>query len=259
MLSGSLFVRNAIKLDYCVRESIASISELCDEVVVLDCQSDDGTTDMLLNYCRGLPNVKYMTNGDWRCANDYTKLKILANACIRETRHPWHFMIQADEVLHENSFEWIREIIKYPSHKNTAYGVRRFNLFGTMDRYISLGMPTKPCSDRPVRLARRHIMAGGDAESLVGAHPNYSYLDKLFLFHYGYVRHDKQNVDKAVEMQSWFFGGNGNTARVDGRLLEMQKRGVWEPEKLIDPKWLDPLPLAHPKFSRVWVSDRTKK
>ena len=60
-LGGSLFVRNAIQYDYCVEEAIESLAACCDEVFVLDCQSDDGTTEKLGDWISSSPfsNIKY--------------------------------------------------------------------------------------------------------------------------------------------------------------------------------------------------------
>ena len=46
-VSGFTFVRNAVKYDYPVVESIASILPLCDEVVVAVGQSEDGTRALI--------------------------------------------------------------------------------------------------------------------------------------------------------------------------------------------------------------------
>jgi len=252
-LGGSLFVRNAIKYDYCVKEAIASLADLCDEVFILDCQSDDGTTEMLAEYLAKFPNVIYQTNGDWNCKPDYHKLADLANACIKHLKTDWHFMLQADEVIHESSFAAIRRLTKNPPQGKQTIAVRRLNLYGDVDHHISLTLSHKPCSDQPVRIGTRGILSTGDAESLEWANTDRTRLDEIIVYHYGYVRKDKINIDKAVDMQSWFFGPKG---QVDGRLLEMQKTGKWEPYKLIAKEWLTPIPMGHPKYATEWADDR---
>lgn len=83
-LGGSIFVRNAIKYDYCIKESIACLAALCDEVFILDCQSDDGTTEMLAEYIlANFKNVRYQTNGNWNCSDTYHKLAMLATGGLR--------------------------------------------------------------------------------------------------------------------------------------------------------------------------------
>ena len=256
-LGGSLFVRNAIRYDYCVKEAVASLAALCDDVFILDCQSEDGTTDMLGDYISAnFKNVRYQTNGNWDCGKDYHKLSKLANMCINHLRTDWHFMLQADEVIHESSFPAIRRLIEAPSpHGRRTIAVRRFNLFGTVDQHIRLDLPHKPCSDCPVRLGTKGTVAKGDGESLEWTNTDRSHIDQVLIYHYGYVREDRKNITKAVDMQRWFFN---DPTKVDGRLLEMQKTGVWEPYKLIAQTGLTPIPTPHPKFSSAWAAKRRK-
>src|SRR5208282_5743966 len=108
-LGGSIFVRNAIKYDYCVEASILSILPVCDPVVVLDCQSDDGTTELLRDLASKHPQIQLTENVLWECAPNYQRLSMLANQAIAKLNTDWHFMIQADEVLHENSIPYIRQ------------------------------------------------------------------------------------------------------------------------------------------------------
>jgi len=254
-LGGSLFVRNAIQYDYCVKEAIASLAALCDDVFILDCQSDDGTTDILHEYIKAFPNVRYQTNGDWS-GKDYHKLPRLANACIKHLKTDWHFMLQADEVIHEDSFPVIRKLIA-ENHKKgkQTFGVRRLNLYGTIDHHIKFNLKSKPCSDCPVRIGTKKTKAKGDAESLEWTNVDRAHLDEILIYHYGYVRHDIQNIHKAVDMQSWFFGPN---SVVDGRLLEMKKTGIWEPYKILPQDALSPIPKPHPIFSKAWSDERRK-
>jgi len=252
-LGGSVFVRNALKYDYCIKESIESLAALCDDVFVLDCQSDDGTTAMLAEFVKKFPNVRYQTNGDWNCKADYHKLAELANACIKHLNTDWHIMLQADEVLHEECFPVIRSLIKTAPKTVQTYALRRLNLFGTVDKHISFSMSHKPCSDQPVRLGRRGLMATGDAEALEWKDTDRTHIDEILIYHYGYVRKSEININKAVDMQSWFFGDKSS---VDGRLLDMQKTGVWEPYKLIPENMLTAIPRGHPKFSAKWAEER---
>ena len=258
-LGGSLFVRNAIQYDYCVKEAVASLAALCDEVFILDCQSDDGTTQMLGDYIsENFSNVKYQTNGDWNCGKDYKKLATLANACIKHLNTDWHFMLQADEVIHEDSFETIRKIINENKKVGRqTFAVRRFNLFGTVDHHIRFDLPQKPCSDQPVRIGTKGTKAKGDAESLEWTNIDKSHINEILIYHYGYVRHDVQNIQKAVDMQSWFWGP-GRENQVDGRLLTMRETGKWEPYKLLAESSVTPIPKPHPRFSKAWADERRK-
>lgn len=257
-LGGSLFVRNAIKYDYCVREAIDSLDALCDEVAILDCYSDDGTTDMLADHCRGRSKIHFMTNGNWDCTNDYHKLSMLANMVAAKLDSPWHFMLQADEVIHESSFPIIRQLIETNDPKLKAYAVRRFNLFGDVDHHIRLDLPQKPCSDRPNRLGRKGVQAAGDGESFAYDGINTNHIDQVVIFHYGYVRKSEQNLNKAIDMQSWFWGPD-SAKNIDKRLLALRDSGEgWNAEKIMPRSALAPNPISHPIFSKAWADERRK-
>lgn len=257
-LGGSIFVRNAIRYDYCILEAISSLEALCDEVAVLDCYSDDGTTDMVADHCRGMSKVHFMTNGNWDCADDYKKLAKLANAVAGKLSSEWNFMLQADEVIHENSFDTVRRLIETKDNKTKAYAVRRLNLFGSPDRHIRFDLPHKPCSDRPSRLGRKGIEAAGDGESFVNSGINTKHIDEITIFHYGYVRENQKNLQKAIDMQSWFWGKNKNEKDVvDGRLLAMRDNGEgWIADKILPESATAPISMEHPRFSKDWVNKR---
>ena len=257
-LGGSIFVRNAIQYDYCILEAVSSLAALCDNVAILDCYSDDGTTDMVADHCRGMKNVNFMTNGDWNCTDDYHKLAKLANAVAGKLDNPWHFMLQADEVIHENSFEAVRRLIENKEAKTKAYAVRRLNLFGTVDRHIRFDLPHKPCSDRPSRLGRKGIQAAGDGESFVNDGINTKHIDEVTIFHYGYVREDQKNLMKAIDMQTWFWGkGKDEKDVVDGRLLAMRDNGEgWDAYKILPESSTAPNKMDHPMFSKDWADKR---
>jgi glycosyltransferase involved in cell wall biosynthesis len=46
-LAGILCIRNGLKLDYCFREAGQSLLGVCDEVVICDSDSDDGTRQIM--------------------------------------------------------------------------------------------------------------------------------------------------------------------------------------------------------------------
>jgi glycosyltransferase involved in cell wall biosynthesis len=259
-LGGSLFIRNGIKYDYCYKEALASLVDVCDEIVVLDCQSDDGTTEELREFVKQNPKIRLVEGGIWECAENWARLALLANQAINQLNTDWHFMIQGDEVLHEKSHAWIRVAIETASPETRAFHCRRIHLFGNPDHYLrhDLEMNRKPSSDVVIRLARRGIMASGDAESLDPQNNcSHSQIENIVLLHYGFVRKNSINITKAIDMQNWFHGKNSTP---DVRLLELQKDGnVWHPEKWFNWQELASLYISHPKFSERWVEERRKE
>jgi hypothetical protein len=203
------------------------------------------------------PNLKIFTNGIWECANDYHRLSILANQTKGYLKTNWHFMLQADEVIHEDSFPFIKQAINDKHFR--SYYVRRLNLFGDLYHYLDLNLPQehKPCSDSVIRLATIENDAYSDAESL-SVNPQTSsmnYLDKITIFHYGFVRKDVNHIEKIIDMQGWFFGKGGTP---DKRALELRETGKFD-WRLFKPKeFLVKIPKPHPVFSKNWAEERNK-
>ena len=253
-IGGSLFIRNAVKYDYCVEASILSLVNLCDEIVVLDCQSDDGTQAILRNLASQYKQIKIYENITWNCAENYDRLKILANLGINFLKTDWHFMIQADEVLHEKSIPVLKSIAN--GDEVCAFLVRRPHIFGNMDHYIRHDLPTinKPASDYVIRFGRKNHLAVGDAESIWAPSVNTAFKEEIVMFHYGYVRKNSVCLTKAIDMQGWF---NGVGSSVDQRLVQMQNGdGVFRPEAFFNWDQLAKLDLSHPLCAQQWVNQR---
>jgi len=264
-LGGSMFIRNGIRYDYCFREALASLCAVCDEVVILDAGSDDGTIDVLKEIAANTVNLTLYTGATWECERPgypgKDRLAVLANQA-KDLLSPacnWHFMLQADEVIHEDSFPAIRKIVEEDDPAMLAVAVRRLNLYGDMNHHVRLGdMPAgfgKPCNDAPIRLARRQYVALGDAESLGGvpSHSdfNFDYVDRIITFHYGYVRNPIVEVNKVLDMQGWF--GCGQDERIKRMKAESKP---YDPFEIMPRECHEELRITHPSFSRQWVSQR---
>lgn len=255
-IGGSVFVRNAIKYDYCIKESIVSLLGLCEQIVVLDCQSDDGTTEMLSDLASDYSEIDYKVGVQWECAPNYARLAMLANQAISHLKTEWHFMIQADEVLHEQSHAHVRNAIETaPDHVDT-FLVKRLHVWGGMDTQLRHDLPTqrKPAGDAIIRLGRlgRPCPAHGDGEGLIAGFCDGSKVNDIVLFHYGFVRQNE--VQKVIDMQTWFHGPG---SQPDERVVEMQKKdGIFRPEVFFNPNELCPLYLPHPSCAVNWVDTR---
>lgn len=250
-LGGSIFTHNVMQFDYCFRESIACLAELCDSVVVLDAESNDGTLDELRKIAAADPKIKLVEGAVWDCAPKHERLRVLANQAMSHLQTDWHFMLQADEVIHEASFPAIRQLTLQP--KNRSFAVRRFNLYGDFDHYVGLKSAAKPCNDEPIRLAHTGIPAMGDAESLDMQQCSWEHIDKIQIFHYGLVRKSEALIDKILEMQAWFHG----PGHADPRVVEMKAQGSgWQPFKIIAKTELERLTTTHPKYMVDWINER---
>lgn len=256
-LGGSVFVHNAVKFDYCIRESVSSLCELCDKVVVMDAESDDDTVELILPLKEKYNNLLLVQGAKWECHERYERLALLANQAKNLLRTDWHFMLQADEVIHEDSYHWIRKAIK--NNKGCdSYRMRRINFFGDTDHHFKfdLAQDRKPVSDAIDRLAHLRYNAVGDAESL-GVDPSTNccdWIDKIQIWHYGFVRDERLHCDKVINMQSWFHGPDSTP---DHRVVEMKNTtGYFDWKMLKERSDLVRRSKEHPKVAQEWVAAR---
>jgi hypothetical protein len=108
-VSGFTFVRNAIKYDYPVVESIRSILPVCDEFIVAVGNSEDDTRNLVLSI--GDPKIKIIdTVWDDSLREGGKVLAVETNKAFDAISpdSTWAFYIQADEVVHEKYLPEIR-------------------------------------------------------------------------------------------------------------------------------------------------------
>lgn len=105
-VSGFSFVRNAVKFDYPVVESIQSILTVCDEVVIAVGDCDDGTIELIQSInsdkIKIIPTIwdDSLREGGKVLADETNKA--FSNIAPDSD---WAFYIQADEIVHEQYFK----------------------------------------------------------------------------------------------------------------------------------------------------------
>jgi glycosyltransferase involved in cell wall biosynthesis len=258
LLTGILFTHNCVKFDYCFEAAIESLAAFCDKVLVMDCESDDGTVEALVKLDNKHKHLELILHQPWEVAPDHTRLAVLYNQLRERVKTPWYFELQADEVVHEDSFTWIKQSVENQTFPSGVF-VRRLNFWRDPDHYISFSARNKPCGDEIVRLARQDAPVAGDAESV---EPNWKgpafkgWTDKIRIFHYGLVRDGFKLVDKCLDMQSWFWGKVGKPDRF---VVESKAQGKPFNYDAYDNAELVELTGTHPKFALDWIEQRRKK
>src|ERR1043165_10224261 len=108
-ISGFIFVRNAVKLDFPVVPSIRSLLPACDEVVVAVGTGEDATLELV----RSIGDAKIrIIETEWDLSRGRAVLADQTDLALRACRHPWAIYIQADEVLADGSAERLRHPIQ---------------------------------------------------------------------------------------------------------------------------------------------------
>jgi hypothetical protein len=201
-LGVSIFCYNAISQDYCLEESVASAKALADEVILLDC----GSTDQSDELCRSLEDEKTkvvcLPQSEWAALKGKEKLSHFANTCKNMLSTDWRFDLQIDEVISERSFPFIREAI---SKDEESFFCTRVNLWGNSQHKLNVEDGRKPVGDKIIRLAKTKYFSVDDSEGIF-APASWDFLDKIKIFHMGFVRDKHIHMKKIDHMLTKVFG-----------------------------------------------------
>lgn len=247
-LAGISIAKNAIKYDYCLKESILSMLPVCDIVIVAYVESEDETLDVLLSIDSDKIKILHLTEEDWNVHTNHIRLSYITNIAIEEAErlgYEYVLYVQADEVLHEQSYDVIK-LAAQSGHE--GFLINRINLWKTPFLQLNVPQERKPCSTEIIRLAKSKYKAYDDAESLLA--PVTHMINDAFIFHYGFVRKAEIMKDKIKNMQQGVFGMADYDKKLD--LCD-----VFNPDLWFDPaKDLIPIALPTPELMTEWVKVR---
>jgi glycosyltransferase involved in cell wall biosynthesis len=257
-VSGFTIVRNVIKYDYPVVESIRSILPLCDEVVVAVGNSDDGTRELIESI--GTDKIRILdTVWDDSLRKGGEVLADETNKAF-DTISPestWAVYIQADEVLHEDSYDALRKVMQTWKEDTEVEGFvfdyRHF--YGSYD-FIA---DSRKWYRREVRIIRndKNIRSYKDAQGFrKGGQKLKVKPAGAIVYHYGWVKppesirtklqyfhtlwHDEEWMEKnrqrvesfdysQIDSLSWFKGTHPETMKK--RILEQNWEFTFDPTK----------------------------
>lgn len=220
-ISGFTIIRNATIYDFPVIESISSVLPLVDEFIVVMGDSQDNTADLVKSI--NSPKLKII-NTEWDTktfnadGNIYAQQTDLAlKACSGD----WCIYIQADEVLHENGYEAIRNACAQYLNDSRVEGFvfKYVHFYGNYDHYIDALHFAYP---KEVRIVRNlpEIHSWKDAQSFrsITDFDGISYGKKegtrklnclqidAYMYHYGWSRDPRKIGKKIVEQKTMHDG-----------------------------------------------------
>ena len=135
-VSGFTIIRNAIKYDFPVTESIKSILPLVDEFIVNIGRSSDETLELIKSLDE--PKIKLIeTIWDEDMNKDGLVFSFQTNCALNACSGDWAFYIQADEVIHENDYEKIQRAMHNNFGKRNILGLM-FDFYHFWGDYITL-------------------------------------------------------------------------------------------------------------------------
>ena len=189
-VSGFTFVRNAIKYDYPVVESIRSVLPLCDEFIVAVGHSEDDTRNLVMSI--GDPRIRIIdTVWDDSLREGGKVLAVETNKSFDAVSpdSTWAFYIQADEVVHEKYLPAVRAAMeKWKSVPEVEGLVFNYTHFWGSYQYIG---DSRRWYRREVRVIRndKSIRSYLDAQGFrkLGRKLQVAPVD-AFVYHYGWVK-----------------------------------------------------------------------
>ena len=274
-VSGFTIVRNAIKFDYPVVESILSILPLCDELIVAVGNSEDGTRELIESI--GSPKIRIIdTIWDEFLRKGGEVLAVETNKAFDAISNDstWAIYIQADEVLHEDGYRMLKEAMQKWETQTAVEGfvLNYLHFYGSYDFVAD----SRNWYRKEVRVIRndKRIRSYKDAQGFrkEGNKLNVK-LAEASIYHYGWVKppeyirsklryfhtlwHDEEWMKKnKAELESFDYSGIDSLVHFEGIHPSSMK------SRICEKNWKFEFDPAKKKFSVItrllyWLEKKT--
>jgi len=250
-ISGFTFVRNALKYDYPIVESIQSILPIVDEYVVSVGNSEDETLALIQSISS--PKIK-IVQSVW---DDSLKTggRVLAVETDKAFDHisedtDWAFYLQGDEVVHEKDHAVIKSAAEKYLSDAAVEGLlfKYIHFYGTYD-YIG---DSRRWYNREIRMIRndKTIRSYRDAQ---GFRKNDRKLNvkliNAYIYHYGWVKSPQAQKAKRDNFGNYWANNDQKTnAEAEAELFDYIK-DVDSLEKFTG---IHPSPMKNRVSNRNW-------
>lgn len=249
-LGGFTMVRNGNLLDFCWKPCVESMLGVCDVVAISIAKGEDSTEEEAREWAVREPRISIniypwpspVGNPDWFVEwIQYARM---------HTQADWVLELDADEVLHENSYDEVRRFIQTP---NRAARCTRWN-FWRDHRHL---IPLNECLARYVnRIAPQNVWMASDGDHPMGHQLSNMAVDTgIQIGHYGFLRKPEAFFKKERQLQGFFFNS------YDKRLERVEKSKEWMRESGIN-DWQDRVEEfkgTHPKIMGEWLKNHGYK
>lgn len=222
-VSGFTFVKNAVKYEYPVVESITSILPVVDEMIVCLGDSEDGTNELIASI--GSDKIKVIHSvWDNNLREGGKVLAVETDKAMDATASDsdWLFYIQADEVVHEQYHATIMDAMrKYLDDKKVEGLLFNYNHFYGSYRNIGDG---RRWYSKEIRVIRNNkaIRSYRDAQGFRWNDDrklNVKLID-AWIYHYGWVRSPIAMQHKFYDFSKLWTGGKEKESDEDKKRRE---------------------------------------
>lgn len=257
-LSGYVPVKNGDTLDYCWFEAVMSLLPVCDEVIISDGGSTDGTLEAAMRLSKSSPRIR-VVNYSWPVLPTYETVKDskpgppgnprMLIDWLNWTRQFCQYDMQittdADEILDPASWPEIRRAVE-------AKECRWFRRLHFWKDANHITQDDKVCGTNVARLGPTEMEMVSDEQRHEGEPPIRqlaTFHDSLRFFHYGFIRRPGAFFAKSKIMQAALLNS------YDGRLKMAEESGInWT--DLTEIGELVPFQGQHPDLMKKWLIER---
>lgn len=209
-ICGFTIIRNAVKFDYPVIESINSILPICDKFVVAVGNSDDQTLELIQNINSSkIKIVKTVWDDNIRKDGEVLALETNKAFDAISGDFDWCFYLQSDEVIHEKYLPKIKESLVRHLNNSKVEGFL-FNYTHFYGSYDYIGN-SRSWYKHEIRIIRndKRIRSYKDAQ---GFRLNNRKLNvkaiEASVYHYGWVKHPKEQQAKVQSFNKMWHDDN---------------------------------------------------
>jgi glycosyltransferase involved in cell wall biosynthesis len=245
-ISGFTFIKNGLSLGYPIKESIESIEQLCDQIVINvgfdnpDLKDDDGTYEYLRDHFSGEKYIFLKSWWDPKISSEGLILSEQTNIALEKCSGKYCQYIQGDEAIHEDDIEEIENGIKKMELNREIDGL----IFNYLHFYgnVNILKYTRNVYRREIRLIRnnRGIKSWKDAQGFRNSLNSKikASLISARVFHYGWARQEQVMNEKVKRFEKLYHGED----------FENQKfnyERIWGLKKFTN---------GHPKMMNSWIN-----
>lgn len=201
-VTGFSFIKNAVKFDFPIKESLLSILPLCDEIVVTVGDCTDGTRELVASiHPTKIKIVDTIWNEELQSGG-----AVLADETNKafqsiDENTDWCFYIQGDEVIHEQDYDIIKnDMLKYKDDdKVDGLLFKYYHFYGSYD-YIGASNKWYRNEIRIIK-NNKSIYSYKDAQGFRKGNDEKLSVKEIDanMFHYGWVKDPSTMMAKRKE------------------------------------------------------------